>query len=139
MLAAAAAALVIAGVIIASVVAAQGPPRAAAGPSSPPHSAGVDAATVEVSSKALIGLPVSLVVQQLDQQGLRAHAVSKVSSAQAPGRVVNVRPTGRLPSGSLVTVIGAAQPAAVNQPAAGNGHGDGNGNGNGGGGEQGDG
>jgi serine/threonine-protein kinase len=137
MLAAAAAALVIAGVIIASVVAAQGSPRAAAGPSSRPHSAGVDAATVEVSSKALIGLPVSLVVQQLDQQGLRAHAVSKASSAQAPGRVVDVRPTGRLPSGSLVTVIGAAQPAAANQPAAGKGKGKGNGNGNGG--EQGDG
>jgi hypothetical protein len=42
-----------------------------------------------------------------------------------------------------VTVIGSAQPAAVNQPAAGNGKGkgkgNGNGNGNGNGGEQGDG
>jgi hypothetical protein len=141
MLAAAAAVLVIAGVIIASVFVSQGSPRATAGPSSPPPSAGVDAATVEVSSKALIGLPVSLVVQQLDQQGLKAHVISKASSAQAPGRVVNVRPTGRLPSGSLVTVIGAAQPAAVNQPAVGNGNGNGKGkgNGNGNGGEQGDG
>jgi hypothetical protein len=142
LLAAAAAVLVIAGVIIASVFASPGSPRATAGPSSPPHSAGSDAATVEVSSKALIGLPVSLVVQQLNQQGLRAHVISKASSAQAPGRVVEVRPTGRLPSGSLVTVIGAAQSAAANQPAAsptsgrgkgrGNGNsGNGNGNGNG--------
>jgi serine/threonine-protein kinase len=139
MLASAAAVLVIAGVIIASVLASPGSPRATAGPSSPPHSAGIDAATVEVSSKALIGLPVSLVVQQLNQQGLRAHVVSKASSAQAPGRVVGVRPTGRLPSGSLVTVIGAAQSAAANQPAAspapGRGKGRGNGNGNGGNGD----
>ncbi len=131
MLAAAAAVLVIAGVIIASVFASPGSPRATAGPSSPPHSAGSDAATVEVSSKALIGLPVSLVVQQLNHQGLRAHAISKVSSAQAPGRVVDVRPTGRLPSGSPVTVIGATQPLAGNNQPAGNGSGRGKGNGNG--------
>jgi eukaryotic-like serine/threonine-protein kinase len=139
LLGAAAAVVLIAGVVIASVFAAQRPPSATAGPSSPAHSAGIDASTVEVSSKALVGLPVSLVVQQLNQQGLKAHVISKASSAQAPGRVVDVRPTGRLPSGSQVTVIGATRPATANQPAAGNGNGRGKGNGNGGGDGQGDG
>jgi len=138
LLGAAAAVVIIAGVVIASVIGSPGsPPRATAGSSPPAHSAGINAATVEVSSKALIGLPVSVVVQQLNQQGLRAHVVSKASSAQPPGRVVDVRPTGRLPAGSQVTVIGATRPAAANQPGAGSGRGKGNGNGDGGG--QGDG
>jgi len=118
--------LVIAGVVTASEIGSQSSPHAKAGPSSRPHTAITGASTVEVSSKALIGLPVSLVVRQLNQQGLRVHVLWSASSAQAPGTVLAVWPTGRRPSGSLVTVTGATRP-----PGAGNGHGNGDGNGNG--------
>jgi serine/threonine-protein kinase len=137
-LAAAVVVLVIAGVVTASVIGSRGAPPAPSSPSSRPHSAATNAAAVEVSGKALIGLPVSLVVQQLDQRGLRTHVLSKASSAQAPGRVLAVRPTGRLPSGSAVTVIGATRPlASTSQPAAANGRGNGKGKGNGSGNGQG--
>ena len=106
------------------------------GPTVEPHPAVAGADAVEVSGKELIGLPAGLVARQLTQQGLRVHVVWTANGAKAPGTVLAVRPEGRRPSGSLVTVIGATRSAAAS-PAAGNGRGKGNGNGNSG--EQGDG
>jgi serine/threonine-protein kinase len=141
--AAAALVLIIAGVVAASEIGSprSSPPHALAGPSASSQPAVTGADAVEVNGKDLIGLPVGLVARQLTQQGLRVRVVWTVNGARTPGTVLAVRPEGRRPSGSLVTVVGASRPPAANQPGVsptpGNGKGRGNGNGNGG--EQGDG
>ena len=80
--------------------------------------------------------------RQLRQLGLTVHVVWETSGGQAAGTVLDVRPAGRRPVGSLVTLVGAFRRAGHRDPAGrgtppgqdpgpGPGHGAGNGNGNG--------
>jgi hypothetical protein len=55
--------------------------------------------------------------------GLRPHIVRAVRGGQAPGTVISVQPSGRVPAGSTVTVTAALPP-----PGQGNGNGNGQGN-----------
>jgi len=53
--------------------------------------------------------------------GLRPRVVGTVRGGQAPGTVISVQPSGRVPAGSTVTVTAALPP-----PGQGNGNGQGN-------------
>jgi serine/threonine-protein kinase len=66
--------------------------------------------TVDVNADALTGQPVSTVVRQLRQLGLRVHVMS-ASSDQTPGTVLSVEPGGKVPVGTMVDVTAAAQPS----------------------------
>ncbi|HEY7359971.1 MAG TPA: PASTA domain-containing protein, partial [Streptosporangiaceae bacterium] len=80
--------------------------------------------TVEVNANALAGQQASAVSHQLRQLGLRPRVVGTVRGGQAPGTVISVQPSGRVPAGSTVTVTAARPP-----PGQGNGNGNGQGNG----------
>jgi hypothetical protein len=89
---------------------------------------------VDVSDSLLIGQPVSAVVRTLRQQGLEVQVRWKASDAQAPGTVLSVRPIGRRPVGSLITVIGARHGkgrAGAGDDNGNNGHGNDHGGGGG--------
>jgi serine/threonine-protein kinase len=77
--------------------------------------------TVEVNAGALAGQQASVVSQRLRQMGLRPRVVGTVRGGQAPGTVISVQPSGRVPAGSTVTVTAALPP-----PGQGNGNGQGN-------------
>jgi eukaryotic-like serine/threonine-protein kinase len=77
--------------------------------------------TVEVNADALAGQQARAVSQQLRQLGLRPRVVGTVRGGQAPGTVISVQPSGRVPVGSTVTVTAALPP-----PGQGNGNGQGN-------------
>ncbi|HEY7145825.1 MAG TPA: PASTA domain-containing protein, partial [Streptosporangiaceae bacterium] len=79
--------------------------------------------TVEVNADALAGQQASAVSQQLRQLGLRPRVVGTVRGGQAPGTVISVQPSGRVPAGSTVTVTAARPP-----PGQGSGNGNGQGN-----------
>ena len=68
--------------------------------------------TVGVNGRALAGQPVSAVVRELRQLGLRPQVVWVTTAEQPPGMVVSVQPAGQLPPGSTVTVTGAQRPPA---------------------------
>jgi eukaryotic-like serine/threonine-protein kinase len=87
---------------------------------------GPAARSVEVNADALAGQQASVVSRQLRRLGLRPRVVGAVRGSQAPGTVISVRPSGRLPAGSTVTVTAALPP-----PGQGNGDGNGQGNSNG--------
>jgi serine/threonine-protein kinase len=78
---------------------------------------------VEVNADALAGQQASVVRQRLRRMGLRPHIVRAVRGGQAPGTVISVQPSGRVPAGSTVTVTAALPP-----PGQGNGNGNGQGN-----------
>jgi len=82
---------------------------------------GPAARTVEVNPGTLAGQQASVVSRQLRQMGLRPRVVRAVGGGQAPGTVISVQPSGRVPAGSTVTVIAA-------RPPPGRGHGNGQGN-----------
>ena len=84
------------------------------------------AATVQVSAGSLAGQPLSTVRRQLQQLGLMVR-VQWQTSGQDPGTVLSVRPSGRVPAGSVIAVTAAAEPRHDRH-----GHGDGHGNGDGG-------
>jgi len=85
-----------------------------------PHTAPAGG-TVEVNADALAGQRASVVSQRLRQMGLRPRVVGTVRGGQAPGTVISVQPSGRVPAGSTVTVTAALPP-----PGQGNGNGQGN-------------
>jgi len=87
-----------------------------------PHTAPAGG-TVEVNADALAGQQASVVSQRLRQMGLRPRVVGTVRGGQAPGTVISVQPSGRVPAGSTVTVTAALPP-----PGQGNGNGNGQGN-----------
>lgn len=102
--------------------------------SSPPPKASATATGVYVDSQAYLGMPVDVVVGELQ----RLHLIVRVrwvkTTAEPRGRVVAIRPVGRIATGSLITVIGARKD---NHHDHGHDHGDGGGggdNGSGGGG-----
>ena len=100
--------------------AAGAPGAAARTPTSPA------ARSVEVNAGALAGQQARVVIQRLRQMGLRPRVVWAVRGGQAPGTVISVQPSGRVPAGSIVTVTAARPP-----PGQGNGDGNGQGNNNG--------
>jgi hypothetical protein len=99
-----------------------GPPAAASTPGAAGRTPTAPAGrTVEVNADALAGQQASVVSQQLRQLGLRPRVVGTVRGGQAPGTVISVQPSGRVPVGSTVTVTAALPP-----PGQGNGNGQGN-------------
>ena len=73
---------------------------------------------VQVHPGALVGQPVAVVVKKLDKLGLRAHVVQVVTGKQPVGRAVSVKPGGKVPAGSLITVMVAVQASpAPSSPA----------------------
>jgi beta-lactam-binding protein with PASTA domain len=85
---------------------------------------------VDVNSAALVGEPVTRAARELRRQGLAVRVEWERTSQQSPGRVVRVDPAGRVPRGSLVTLIGARQPDVSAGPGnSGQGHHHGHGNG----------
>lgn len=84
-------------------------PGAQANPTSAPPGAPA-ARTVELNDAALAGRPVSAVTRQLRRLGLRPRIVWAIDSLQAPGTVITLQPSGRVPAGSLVTVTAARHP-----------------------------
>lgn len=75
---------------------------------------------------ALVGQPAGLVQQQLHARGLRVLVQPQPDRLAAPGTVLRVSPTGRLPAGHLVLLTvavrpsGAASPAPAGAPSPGN-------------------
>ena len=82
-----------------------GASRPAARPSSAPAGR-----TVEVNAAALAGHRASAVSHRLRQLGLRPHVVDAARGGRAPGTVISVRPSGRVPAGSTVTVTRVVRP-----------------------------
>ena len=107
--AAAAALLLIAGVALAAMMSPGPPPRAAGKPAA----ARVTPAALVVDVSSMTGQPVSVVVRQLKQLGLRVRVRWQASDQEPPGTVVSVLPGGRVPPGSTVTVTGALAPRAA--------------------------
>lgn len=64
---------------------------------------------VNISGAALRGQTVTAVQAQLRGLGLAVSLRWAVSTAVPPGRVVSVSPTGKVPTGTLITVTGALQ------------------------------
>jgi serine/threonine-protein kinase len=110
-------------------------------PPATPHAAartpGTQAArTVEVNAAALTGQRAGAVGQRLRQLGLHPHIVWAANGTQAPGTVISVQPSGRVPVGSPVTVTAAFAPPGHRH---GHGHDHGHGGDQGGGDGQGNG
>ncbi len=120
----AAAAAVAVLVLLTAVIAAlsAGSPPGPARPSAQPSG------TVGVSADSLIGQPLGLARQRLQQLGLTVR-VQWHPSDQQPGTVVSVEPSGQVPAGGTVVLTVASPHGHGN----GDGHGHGNGNGKGGG------
>jgi eukaryotic-like serine/threonine-protein kinase len=97
-------------------------PAAASPPSASPQAV----RAVDVSRSSLIGEPVLQAYRQLRGEGFRVRIQWQRTNQQQPGTVLNVRPAGLRPPGSLITLVAALR-------EHGNGHGKGNGNGHGGG------
>ena len=88
--------------------------------------------TVDVNAASLIGQPVSLAVRQLRQQKMIPRVLWQATDQQQPGHVTAIRPAGRRPVGSIVTVVGALGVPASAGPS----HQAGDPNGNGGNGKR---
>jgi hypothetical protein len=97
-----------------------------------------------VDGAALVGQPVGVVTRQLRRLGLPFHLGWRYTGRPAPGTVLALRPTGRVPVGTMVYVTVAARPPGHRhgggkggrhgqdaQGQGGHGRGDGNGNGQG--------
>jgi eukaryotic-like serine/threonine-protein kinase len=95
-----------------------------AAPPSPPRM-GSQAVTVEVRPGPLIGLPVTVAVRRLHQQGLSVRIVWRRSDRQPPGTVLSVLPAGQRPVGSTVVLTGVSAPQRHGQQGDGGHRGDG--------------
>jgi eukaryotic-like serine/threonine-protein kinase len=86
-------------------------PPPAAVPTSAPASPSAVTRTVSVTA-ALVGQPVSVVQRELRVHGLRVLVQPQPDRLAAPGTVLRVSPTGRLPTGHLVLLTVAVRPSA---------------------------
>jgi serine/threonine-protein kinase len=115
-------AAVLAGWLLANVFATPSSPHDPSQPgapaSAPRAAASAPAArTVELSDAALAGQSVTAVTQRLRQLSLRPRVVWADDTLQAPGTVITVEPSGRVPAGSIVTVTGAKRPPSRHHSA----------------------
>ena len=78
----------------------------------PASAAKAPATMVEVDGKSLTGRPVAAVRGYLRHLGLVVRVRWRPSDRLTAGRVLSVRPTGRVAAGSTVVVVGALRPAA---------------------------
>ncbi len=108
---------------------AQRPPAARPRPTT--EAAGL---TVDVNQGALIGQPVSAVVRQLRQLGLRVH-VTWVPSHQDHGTVLSVQPGGQVRAGAMIFVTAVSRPSDSGHDHHHHGGDGGHGGGGGGGGD----
>jgi serine/threonine-protein kinase len=103
--------VLVAAIVIGSLIEPGPAPHAvtipSATPSGPARPAHAQATTVEIRAGALIGQPVAVAAQRLRQQGLSVRVRWRHSADQPPGTVLSVRPAGRRPIGSLVTLTAA--------------------------------
>ena len=75
-------------------------------------------------ASTLAGQPVAVAAQRLRQQGLAVRIRWQRGGGEPPGTVVSVRPAGRRPVGSQVTLTAAlAPPRPGPGPGPGRGHG----------------
>jgi eukaryotic-like serine/threonine-protein kinase len=108
-------------------------PQAPAAAAKPPASPQAVQA-LEVSRSSLVGEPVLQAYRQLRSEGFRVQVQWQRTNRQSSGTVLNVRPAGLHPPGTLITLVGALRAGHGHQKdGGGNGNGDGNGNGHGGG------
>jgi serine/threonine-protein kinase len=113
-------------VALASLLAAQAPivtkaaPRVAAGAAARQEAS---AGFVTVQGAALIGLPVSVIAQQLRQLGLVVDVQWQPTSLEPAGTVIAVLPAGKVAVGSIVTVTGALLPTQAGAKSGGDGGG----------------
>jgi eukaryotic-like serine/threonine-protein kinase len=119
--------------VIAIAIAARAPESAPPAAASPPPthspSPGPQASrAVDVSRSSLIGEPVLQAARQLRGEGLRVRIRWQRTDEAERGAVLDVRPAGLRPPGSLITLVAALHKLGNGN---GNGHGSGNGNGNG--------
>jgi uncharacterized membrane protein YgcG len=87
---------------------------------------------VLVRSALLTGQPAGKALADLHRLDLRPRLAWAPTSAQPPGTVLSVQPSGALPPDTLVTVTVATRPAFQGGPGNSGGHG-GDGDGGGGG------
>jgi hypothetical protein len=108
--AAAGVALIATAVVLGSLTGPGPAPHAGTIPSAAPSGPAVPASkasTVDVRLRPLIGEPVTVAARRLRQQGLSVRIAWRHSAGQPPGTVLSVRPSGRRPVGSLVTLTAA--------------------------------
>jgi serine/threonine-protein kinase len=135
---------VVAGLVGWLLASGAGPSPAQRHPASRPHPSTAAGRTVAVDGAALVGQPVGVVTRQLRRLGLPFHLGWRYTGRPAPGTVLALRPTGRVPVGTMVYVTVAARPPGHRhgggkggrhgqdaQGQGGHGRGDGNGNGQG--------
>ena len=117
--------------VIAIAIAALAHKPAAPAVASPPSSSPQAVRAVDVSRGSLIGEPVAQAYRQLRGEGFRVRIQWQRTDQQPPGTVLNVRPVGLRPPGSLITLVAALRDHGHHGGGNGNGHGgDGNGGGN---------
>jgi eukaryotic-like serine/threonine-protein kinase len=85
----------------------------------PDDAARASAVMVRVDTAELRGQLVSAVYRKLRREGLLVRVHWRVTSEQAPGRVVAIRPDGLVPAGSIVVIVGALEPGSAVPPAPG--------------------
>jgi len=88
-------------------------PRVLAPGSRPPPAAAANVVTVDINGAALKGRQVAAVQTWLRRMGLRVTVRWRHSREVAPGRVISVSPSGRMPAGSTVVVTGALRPVST--------------------------
>jgi eukaryotic-like serine/threonine-protein kinase len=88
---------------------------------------------LDVSRASLIGELFGQAASQLRGEGFRVRFQFQRTDAQPPGTVLNVRPAGMRPAGSLITLVVALRDHGHHGKGNGNGNGNGNGGGDGGG------
>jgi serine/threonine-protein kinase len=76
------------------------------------------ATTVKVDGASMRSLPVQAVRRQLHRLGLAVRIRWRHTGRVAAGRVLSIHPTGRVPVGSLIVVVGARRLVAATSPAA---------------------
>jgi serine/threonine-protein kinase len=105
-------AFVVAGVVAWQLTGLHLPQPAATPAASSPAVRPAMARTVRVTV-ALVGQPASAVQRALQARGLRVQVQAQPDRLAAPGTVLRVSPTGRLPTGHLVVLTVAVRPPAA--------------------------
>ena len=119
------AALALVGVLALVAALSGGPPPPGPAAGSATRSPSARPGTVQVSADSLIGQPVELARQRLQQLGLTVEVRWHPSDQQA-GTVLSVQPSGQVPAGSVIAITAAAPPHH-DRHGYGNGHGNGDG------------
>jgi len=91
------------------------------GVSGGPSASSSSGTLVDVRADAFVGQPARVALQWLRSRGFQVSVTRRPDPHEVPGSVLSVRPNGRVPVSTLITVVVATRP--------GNGHDHGNGDG----------